>query len=95
VLSTIICRVRDSNGAVPLAVSYDVHERTWNPPMPLLFQRPVGMENRPIPISGIRGLLDEALARTGLTDTTNQPLRFTPHDFRRLLPGLYGQWCNS
>lgn len=49
VLSTIICRVRDSSGAVPLAVSYDVHERVWNPPMPLLFQLPVGVENRPIP----------------------------------------------
>lgn len=84
VLSTIICRVRDSSGAVPLVVSYDSHERVWNPPMPLLFQRPVGVENRPIPISGIRTLLNEALARTGLTDISNQPLTFTPHDFRRL-----------
>ncbi|MGV9386386.1 tyrosine-type recombinase/integrase [Nonomuraea sp. NPDC003707] len=84
VLSTIICRVRDSSGAVPLVVSYDFHERVWNPPMPLLFQRPVGVENRPIPISGIRILLNEALARTGLTNVSNQPLTFTPHDFRRL-----------
>ncbi|MGW0202973.1 tyrosine-type recombinase/integrase [Nonomuraea sp. NPDC003201] len=52
--------------------------------MPLLFQRPIGVENRPIPISGNRALLNEALARTGLTDTSNQPLKFTPHDFRRL-----------
>ena len=30
-------------------------------------------------------LLDEALARTGLPDpSTGQPLRFTPHDFRRI-----------
>ena len=32
----------------------------------------------------IRKLLDLALAGTGLTDTTGQPLRFTPHDFRRI-----------
>jgi hypothetical protein len=39
VLSAIISRVRDQNGAVPLVVAYDYHERIWNPPMPLLFQR--------------------------------------------------------
>lgn len=83
-LSTIISRIRDTNGAVPLVVSYDSHERLWNPPMPLLFQRYVGVENRPIPASGIRGLLNEALAHTGLTDASNRPLTFTPHDFRRL-----------
>ncbi|MEU0634020.1 tyrosine-type recombinase/integrase, partial [Streptomyces sp. NPDC005989] len=84
VLSTIISRIRDENGAVPLVVSYDGHERVWNPPMPLLFQRNVGVENRPIPPSGIRQLLNEALSRTRLTDTGGQPLAFSPHDFRRL-----------
>jgi integrase len=84
VLSTIICRVRAATGAVPLVVSYDIHERVWNPPMPLLFQRRIGVENRPIPIGSMRNLLNDALARTGLTDAAGQPLRFTPHDFRRL-----------
>ena len=28
--------------------------------------------------------LDRAVAASGLTDATGQPLRFTPHDFRRL-----------
>jgi len=84
VLSTIICRVRTAAGAVPLVVAYDVHERVWNPPMPLLFQRRIGVENRPIPVGSMRNLLNGALARTGLTDTAGQPLRFTPHDFRRL-----------
>lgn len=83
-LSTIISRIRGENGAVPLVVSYDGHERVWNPPMPLLFQRHVGVENRPIPPSGIRQLLNEALSRTGLSDTGGQPLAFSPHDFRRL-----------
>ncbi|WP_327241072.1 tyrosine-type recombinase/integrase [Streptomyces sp. NBC_01320] len=84
VLSTLISRIRDENGAVPLVLSYDSHERVWNPPMPLLFQRHVGLENRPIPPSGIRQLLNDALARTGLADTAGRPLTFSPHDFRRL-----------
>ncbi|MET7298869.1 site-specific integrase [Embleya sp. NPDC005575] len=38
----------------------------------------------PIPVSGIRDLLDEGLTHTGLTDAAGLPLEFTPHDFRRL-----------
>ena len=84
VLSTIVCRIRNPDGSVPLVVAYDHHEKVWNPPMPLLFQRTIGLENRPIPISGIRTLLASALARAGLTDTTGKPLDFAPHDFRRI-----------
>jgi integrase len=84
VLSAIICRIRGADGAVPLVVAYDIHERVWNPPMPLLFQRQIGIEHRPIPIHGIRALLNAALAGTGLTDASGKPLTFTPHDFRRL-----------
>jgi integrase len=84
VLSAVICRIRGSDGAVPPVVAYDIHERVWNPPMPLLFQRQIGIEHRPIPIHGIRALLNAALAGTGLTDASGNPLNFTPHDFRRL-----------
>jgi hypothetical protein len=52
--------------------------------MPLLFQRQIGIEHRPIPIHGIRALLNAALAGTGLTGANGKPLTFTPHDFRRL-----------
>ena len=52
--------------------------------MPLLFQRRVGTENRAINAPAIRNLLDEALAAAGLTDADGQPLRFVPHDFRRI-----------
>ena len=38
--------------------------------MPLLFQRPIGVEHRPIPIHAIRALLNDALAGTGLTDAS-------------------------
>lgn len=84
VFSAVICRIRNPDGSVPLVVAYDHHEKTWNPPMPLLFQRRVGLENRPIPISGIRDRLASALAATGITGTDGKPLDFAPHDFRRI-----------
>ncbi|MGW7086630.1 tyrosine-type recombinase/integrase [Streptomyces sp. NPDC054871] len=84
VLSAIICRVRADDGGVPLVIAYDHHEKVWNPPMPLLFQRKIGLEDRPIPIDGIRTLLQDALAATGFTDATGRPLHFAPHDFRRI-----------
>ena len=47
VLSAIICRIRGSDGAVPLVVAYDIHELIWLPPMPLLFQRPLRRREPP------------------------------------------------
>jgi len=84
VLSAIISRVRGPGGAVPLIVSYDVRERVWNPPMPLLFQRNIGSEIRAHTPNAIRNLLIGALAATGLTDASGDPLVFSPHDFRRI-----------
>ncbi|MEV5210744.1 site-specific integrase [Micromonospora sp. NPDC053740] len=84
VLSTIITRIRNPDGSVPLVAAYDYGERTWNPPMPLLFQRRVGLENRSVGKASVARCLDQALADTGLTDASGAPLRFTPHDFRRV-----------
>ena len=84
VLSTIICRIRARDGSVPLVAAYDAHECVWNPPMPLLFQRIIGLENRPIPTEGIRDLIRGALAATGLAGSDGRPLDFAPHDFRRI-----------
>ncbi|MGO9218685.1 MAG: tyrosine-type recombinase/integrase [Streptosporangiaceae bacterium] len=84
VLSAVISRLRGPRGDVPLTVSYDVRERVWNPPMPLLFQRSIGSENRAFTPSAIRKLLISALAATGLTDAAGDPLMFSPHDFRRI-----------
>ncbi|RKE05036.1 phage integrase family protein [Streptomyces sp. TLI_171] len=83
--STIIRRVRDKSGRVPLVPAYDHYERTWLPPAPLLFQRHRGYENRAISSGAVRKMLTTALTHTGLTDSvTGGPLHFTPHDFRRL-----------
>jgi hypothetical protein len=57
VLSSIVTRLRGPSGAIPLVPSYDIRERVWNPPMPLLFQRAIGNENRPYTPSAIRKLL--------------------------------------
>ena len=84
VLSAIISRLRRPGGTVPLTAAYDVREKVWNPPMPLLFQRGIGSEDRAFTPSAIRKLLINALAATGLTDAAGDPLTFSPHDFRRI-----------
>jgi integrase len=85
VLSAIISRIGDASGAVPLVRGRDRHERTWMPPAPLLFQRRTGTENHMITGNFVAGLLNAALASTGLTDpATGGPLHFSPHDFRRI-----------
>ncbi len=84
VLSAIVSRLRGPSGAIPLVAAYDVRERVWNPPMPLLFQRSIGSEHRAITPSALRKLLINALAATGLTVAAGEPLIFSPHDFRRI-----------
>ena len=84
VLAAIVSRVRDNDGALGCVASYDSHERVWNPPMPLLFQRRFSIEHRAIPAGTLRDWITRALNGTGVTDPKGQPLRFTPHDFRRL-----------
>ena len=69
VLSVVIQRICDEDGTVPLVVAYDYHERVWNPPSPLLFQRRLVGEHRPIGGPPVRELLAKALAESGLTDT--------------------------
>jgi Phage integrase family len=84
VLSEIITRIRGQDETVPLVAAYDYHERVWNPPMPLLFQRHYGGEHHAIGGPAVRELISDALASTGITDAIGKPLRFVPHDFRRI-----------
>ena len=94
VLATVIHRIRQPSGSVACVASYDPHERVWNPPMPLLFQRQIGMDTRAIPAGTIRDWICRSLPDTGPADTGREgagqtssaggPLRFTPHDFRRI-----------
>ncbi len=84
VLATIVTRIRQPGGGIPPVSAYDYNEKVWNPPMPLLFQWHGRLEDRPLSPTVIRYLINDTLASTGLTDTTGAPLRFTPHDFRRM-----------
>ncbi|MFI0479386.1 hypothetical protein [Actinomadura sp. 9N215] len=84
VLSAIIQRLQNSDGSIPLVVSYDVRVKIWNPPMPVLFQRGIGNERRAFTPSAIRKLLINSLAATELTGTNGGPLIFQAHDFRRI-----------
>lgn len=52
--------------------------------MPLLFQRRFGLEHRAIPAATLREWISGALHGADVTDAAGQPLRFTPHDFRRM-----------
>jgi hypothetical protein len=85
VLSSIIRRIRERSGAVPLVPAYDRHECVWMAPAPLLFQRRIHRENRAIGVWLVRRMLTESLAHTGLDDpVSGGPLHYTPHDFRRI-----------
>jgi hypothetical protein len=85
VLSTVISRIRQPDGMVPLVPIYDRYECVWRAPSPVLFQRRFPNETRAISDSSLRTMLNAALAHTGLKDPADgQPLHYTPHDFRRI-----------
>jgi hypothetical protein len=80
VLAAILQRIRTPAGTVPLVAAYD-RDRVWNPPMPVLFQHRLGIEDRPLTVSVIRVLVRAAFTGTG---PSGERVRFTPHDFRRI-----------
>jgi integrase len=85
VLAAVISRVRAPSGAVPLVAAYDDSERRWAQPAPLLFQRRFRGYDQALHEGTVRKMLAAAVARAGLADpATGQPLRCTPHDFRRM-----------
>jgi integrase len=84
VLSAIVTRIRQADGRIPSIPAYDTTERVWNPPMPLLFQRPFAGEQRPISPQACRQLLTATIAESGLVGRDGQALTYLPHDFRRL-----------
>jgi hypothetical protein len=83
VLTAIIFRVRGGRAALPLVCAYDVFEQTWSPPLPFLFQRRYGTEDRPLTRSYIRECL-VATSQAAQITVAGEPLEWRPHDFRRL-----------
>lgn len=85
VLSAIVTRVRDPRtGRIPMVTAYDGAEKTWNQPLPLLFQWILNGQPQPISPNTIRKCLNETLEDSGLTNAEGEPLRYWPHDFRRI-----------
>jgi integrase len=84
VLAQVITRVRGKDGRVPLVSRYDEHERTAGPPLPHLFQRKYGWRSGVMSTTAVQNLITATIDRAGLVDQTGQPLRYTPHDFRRM-----------
>ncbi|WP_245717358.1 tyrosine-type recombinase/integrase [Nocardia jejuensis] len=85
VLAEVISRLRAHNGGtVPLTARYDAHEKVTGPALPHLFQRRHVWTWKTFSYTAVQNYLCDTLARAGLTDAAGQPLRYTPHDFRRL-----------
>ena len=84
VLSAVISRVRQSDGSIQSIPVYDMHEKIWNDPRPVLYQWAVSGEIRSISNNSLRKALNETLAASGLLDKEGNPLHFQPHDFRRI-----------
>lgn len=85
VLATVIARLRLHNGGtVPLTGRYDIHERLVQTPLPHLFQRRFGWRWQVLSYRTVQDLLNRLVAKAGLRDAADQPLRCTPHDFRRI-----------
>jgi hypothetical protein len=84
VLTAIIFRVRAGKASLlPLVSAYDVFEQTWSPPMPYLFQRRFGTEDRPLTRSYIRECL-VAISNAAQITVAGRPLQWRRHDFRRI-----------
>ncbi|WP_436528389.1 tyrosine-type recombinase/integrase [Actinoplanes sp. HUAS TT8] len=85
VLAAIIKRLRDpQTGRIPLVARYDPHERTTSPLLPHLFQHVIGWRREVLSTTHVQRALNEVLALSGLSNQAGEPLRFTPHDFRRI-----------
>ncbi|WP_430789170.1 tyrosine-type recombinase/integrase [Actinoplanes sp. G11-F43] len=84
VLARIVHRVRAEKENIPLVARYDPHERVTGPPLPHLFQRWNGTERRILTPGVVQRLITDALERLGLRGPDGNPVRYTPHDFRRI-----------
>lgn len=84
VLSTIISRVRGGAEQLPLVSRYDHAERLHSPPLPFLFQRRWGLRQQVLTNNRVKQLLDRTVVLAGIAGPDGRPLRFTPHDFRRI-----------
>jgi site-specific recombinase XerD len=72
------------DGRVPLCSRVDRHERHVSGPMPHLLQFREAGRSRVIHETTVQKWLTELANSLGLADAAGTPMRFTPHDFRRI-----------
>ncbi|ALE77019.1 hypothetical protein FRP1_30435 (plasmid) [Pseudonocardia sp. EC080625-04] len=86
VLASIVSRLRaDNDGRIPVVSRWDHHERVYGPVLPHLFQRRAGpTRQRALTRDMVHRLLQGTVDAAGLRGRDGEPLRFTPHDFRRM-----------
>ena len=77
-------RVKDGAGQVPLSVRYDPHERLHGQPLPHLFARRFGTRRGSPQCATTSGSVLAKTAQWADLRDAGEPVRFTPHDFRRL-----------
>lgn len=83
-LAAVISRVRAGKAHMPLVTRYDAAERLHSPALPFLFQRPWGLANTLLSPMRVKELLDDTAVEAGIIGVDGTPVRFTPHDFRRI-----------
>lgn len=83
VLVAVLRRAKGDDPQVPLSIRYDATEKMHGEPFPHLFARRVGTRQEVMSFHAVRRLLNQVAVSARLTDA-GQPIRFTPHDFRRL-----------
>lgn len=76
-------RAKGDQSHVPLSIRYDPYEKLHGQPFPHLFARRVGTRQEVMSAQVVRRLLGDLAEGANLTDA-GAPIRFTPHDFRRL-----------
>jgi len=84
VLARVKHRARDGLDTVPSITRYDPYERVLSPPLPFLFQRIHGTQRRVISASHLTAMITKAFRQADITDHDGEPIRLTPHDFRRI-----------
>jgi hypothetical protein len=83
VLLAVLRRAKAGNTHVPLSIRYDIYEKLHGEPFPHLFSRRVEARQEVLSPHYVRGILNHLATMAELSDV-GQPVRFTPHDFRRL-----------
>lgn len=85
VMAAVIRRLTADGRQIPLLRRYDRGERLLSEPMPFLFQRRLGANMNVIAQASVVTMLQRACERLAETNPAFVGVKFTPHDFRRLL----------